>query len=216
MALQLIIFDCDGVLVDSETIANPVFCDTLTAFGIDMSYEESFATFTGLSLLSCLNIVEATFGKVLPPEFIIQYKEKVSDVLRQKLQPIKDIGSVLDSVKLPICVASGSGHERIRLSLDTTGLLSKFANNIFSASDVAEGKPAPDLFLYAAKEMGYAPEHCAVIEDSIPGVIAGVAAGMTVFAYAGTQKPDTLSKAGAHFIFDDMLNLPKLLNAFSR
>jgi len=214
--MQLIIFDCDGVLVDSESIANPLFYKMLTEYGINISYEESYTSFTGLSVRTCLSLIEKKFGKVLPKNLTDEYQENVMLALKTDLKPIKGIHSALENIKQPICVASGSSHERIRLSLELTGLLSKFEGNIFSASDVTRGKPAPDLFLHAAQKMGFLPEQCTVIEDSVPGVQAGVAAGMTVLGYACGHKPEDLASAGAHFVFDDMHLLPELLKSYSR
>jgi HAD superfamily hydrolase (TIGR01509 family) len=212
MNFELIIFDLDGVLVDSESVVNRILHDMLNELGINISPKETVDKFTGLALATCLTDIEKQFGK-LPADFAKQYDNKVIDTLRTDLRPIDGIFATLENITRPICVASGSSHPRIKLSLEITGLLSKFGNNIFSIDDVARGKPAPDLFLHAAKQMGHAPQHCAVIEDSVPGVQAGKAAGMAVFAYTGSQSSDTLAKAGADHVFNNMLHLSDLLNS---
>src|SRR5580700_2938661 len=154
MVFQLVIFDLDGVLVDSEPINNQIFFEMLVEAGLNISYEDVFAKFTGLSTQSCINLIEEQFGKTLPDNFKITYQTSTREALKVKLKPIAGAVSALENIKQPVCIASGSGHDRIKLSLQVTGLLPRFANNIFSASDVAHGKPAPDLFLYAAKTMG--------------------------------------------------------------
>src|SRR5580700_8073663 len=165
MVFQLVIFDLDGVLVDSEPINNQIFFEMLVEAGLSISYEDVFAKFTGLSTQNCINLIEEQFGKALPDNFKTTYQARTRKALKVKLKPITGAISALENITHPVCIASGSGHDRIKLSLQVTGLLSKFENNIFSASDVAHGKPAPDLFLYAAQQMGYSPECCAVIED---------------------------------------------------
>jgi HAD superfamily hydrolase (TIGR01509 family) len=211
MDIQLIIFDLDGVLVDSTELYNRLLHEMVMENSIEMPYENFVASINGLSLESCLASIEKQSGKVLPDNFAAEYEERAIDIFREKLRPIPGVFTALNSIKQPICVASGSSHRRIKLSLSLTGLLPKFADNIYSASDVLRGKPAPDLFLYAAKQMGHAPKHCAVVEDSVPGVKAGVAAGMTVFAYVKPETETTLVEAGAHFVFQDMHKLPDLL-----
>lgn len=215
MSFQLIIFDCDGVLVDSEPISNRLFYQQLVKAGWSMSPELTFATFAGRSLKSSLSLAEDLHGRSLPEEFAKQYEADVMEHLKTELKPIDGITKALTNITMPGCVASSSSHQRIRLSLNVTGLLKKFGNNIFSSEDVARGKPAPDLFLYAARQMGFAPSKAAVIEDSIPGVTAGVAAGMTVFAYTGSVAAGDLTAAGANLTFSDMSLLLDLLSKYN-
>ncbi len=213
MVFQLIIFDLDGVLVDSEPVVNAILHKMLVESGLEITPDETVNKFTGLAVPNCIKHIEIKFGKILPPDFVNQYDKRVIDALQIDLRPIDGILATLKNIRQPICVASGSSHPRIKLSLEITGLAPNFGNNIFSIDDVAQGKPAPDLFLYAAKQMGYLPNQCAVIEDSIPGVQAGIAAGMTVFGYTASQGADSLIQAGANFVFDDMRNLPDLLES---
>jgi len=211
MNLELIIFDLDGVLVDSVEIYNRLLHEMLIENEIKMPYEDFVASINGLSLESCIASIEKQSGKILPVDFAREYETRAIDIFKEKLRPTQGALSALNKISQPVCVASGSSHRRIRLSLSPTGLLPKFADNIYSASDVVHGKPAPDLFLYAAKKMGHTPKHCAVVEDSIPGVRAGLAAGMTVFGYVKSESASKLVEAGAHFIFQDMHKLPDLL-----
>jgi HAD superfamily hydrolase (TIGR01509 family) len=209
---DLVIFDCDGVLVDSEPISNKIFHDLLVQAGWSMSSQFTFATFTGRSLASSLELAENLLGQPLPKDLAKLYEATVLEHLKSELRPIEDIDQALININTPCCVASSSDHQRIRLSLLVTGLAEIFGENIYSADDVARGKPEPDLFLYAARQMGYQPSKAAVIEDSIPGVQAGIAAGMTVFAYTGSAEASSLRAAGAHHTFNNMRSLPDLLD----
>ncbi|MEP7356798.1 MAG: HAD family hydrolase [Anaerolineales bacterium] len=209
-ALGLVIFDCDGVLVDSEPIATRVLQSVLGEAGLALSLEETEARFMGRSRQATIEIVEREIGRALGDEFVAGWQARVFDGFRQELRPVPGIAAALDRLTTPMCVASGSDPARIRLSLELTGLLARFEGRIFSAADVAHGKPAPDLFLLAARTMGTAPEACAVVEDSLPGVQAAVAAGMPVWGYAARTPATLLAKAGAQ-VFDDMARLPDLL-----
>ena len=214
MAFELIIFDCDGVLVDSEPISNRTLIAVLDELGLTMSYEESVAAFVGRSISSNLRFIEDRLGRPLPLDFGLQLQLRAMEAFKTSLQPIEGIAEVLPEIQKPMCVASGSNHDWIRLALDLTGLLPYFENKIFSASEVKHGKPAPDVFLHAAERMGFLPSRCAVVEDSIAGVQSGVNAGMVVFAYKSAFDSDELTKAGAHYVFDDMRKLPKLLTRY--
>ena len=206
----LVIFDCDGVLVDSEPIATRVLQSVLAEAGLGLSEEETERRFMGRSRQSTIEIVEQEIGRKLGDEFVAGWQARVFDGFRQELQPVTGIEAVLDRLTMPVCVASGSDPARIRLSLELTGLLARFEGRIFSAADVAQGKPAPDLFLLAARTMGTVPAECAVIEDSVPGVQAAVAAGMPVWGYAARTPGRLLAEAGAR-VFEEMGRLPELL-----
>jgi HAD superfamily hydrolase (TIGR01509 family) len=215
MPFELVIFDCDGVLVDSEGISNRILCDMLNELEVNYTLEETVKQFKGRSMQSCYEIIETERGKPMPPVFDRQFRVRTFDAFKKELKPIAGIHATLRNISIPVCVASSGPHEKIRHNLTLTDLLDKFDGRIFSASDVANGKPAPDLFLHAAKTLGVAPDRCAVVEDSPLGVRAGVAAGMTVFGYAADSDPDQLRLAGAH-VFMNMSQLPGLLNGTDR
>ena len=209
--LGLVIFDCDGVLVDSEPISSAVFVQALKEIGLEMTVDDCIKTFVGRPVEINLAQIEAMLGRPLPPEFAPQLMVKANEAFARDLRPIKGIEIALNAISAQKCVASGSGPDLIETNLKITGLFHHFQGRIFSTSHVARAKPAPDVFLHAAKTLAIAPEYCAVIEDSIAGVQAGRAAGMKVFAYTGTFPADTLKKEGSHVVFDDMSKLPDLL-----
>ncbi len=218
----LTIFDCDGVLVDSEILFNMVVAEALTEHGYPIDTDTAIARFTGMSMPSLLSIVEGELGRGLPEDFTTQCRARANSVLDRELRPIAGIDAVLTDHGGPRCVASSSSPTRIRRSLKTTGLDRHFADEtLFSAAMVTHGKPAPDLFLHAAAEMGAATDACIVIEDSLLGVEAAVAAGMTVLGFTGGSHirdghAARMREAGVAAVFDDMSNLPEHLNKFSR
>ena len=180
--LPLLIFDLDGVLVDSEPLSDRLFTKCLRADGFELTPEFTNKYFLGRSLRDCLGSLETHFGR-LPSEGVLEdYARKIEATLREELQPIAHIPEVLARLPHRKCVASGSELPRIALSLEVTGLR-QFFDQVTSSYEVAQGKPAPDVFLKAAQKMGYAPEACVVVEDTIFGVRAGVAAGMKVICY---------------------------------
>jgi HAD superfamily hydrolase (TIGR01509 family) len=209
-AYELVIFDCDGVLVDSEPIANRLFAEMLCGEGLALTTSETRRRYMGRSFASCRELIEAELGRPLPGGFFAELRARTLRAFRHELRRVEGVGEVLDQISTPVCVASSSAHERLLLSLEVTDLLSRFEGRIFSAYDVARGKPAPDLFLHAAQRMGAAPERCAVIEDSAPGVEAGVSAGMNVYGYAWHGDVRALHAAGAR-VFHRMSELPALL-----
>jgi HAD superfamily hydrolase (TIGR01509 family) len=210
VSFDLVIFDCDGVLVDSEPPANRVFAAALNEIGLPCTYEEVCRDFIGLSLPRCIEIVESRRGEPLPAGFVDELQRRTFDAFERELQPVPGIHEALRRISMPLCVASSGDHEKMRLTLDLTGLLPRFEGRMFSAMDVERGKPHPDLFMRAASEMGAAAERCAVVEDSLPGVRAAVAAGMTVFGYAARAAAGPLEDAGAT-VFTEMAALPGLL-----
>jgi len=211
MAYELVIFDCDGVLVDSEPLSNRILAERLTAIGLPTTTEESIQDYMGRSWKTDQEIIEGRLGRPLPEGWVDAYHEEVIAAFATELRPVAGIAAALDAINLPSCVASSSAHPRIRAALETTGLLDRFDGRIFSATDVAHGKPAPDLFLHAARECGVAPEHCVVVEDAPPGAEAGRRAGMDVLGYAGLTAPELLAAEGAR-VFASMAELPALLN----
>jgi HAD superfamily hydrolase (TIGR01509 family) len=207
---DLVIFDCDGVLVDSEPVANRLFAEALSEIGLPLSYAEICERFVGLTLSDCMRKVEGALGRPAPDNFLDRLQERTFAALRESLTAIPGVADAIERIGLPDCVASSGEIEKMQLTLGLTGLLPHFQGRLFSADQVAEGKPHPDLFLLAASEMGVAPADCVVVEDSLPGVQAAVAAGMPVLGYAHEGGGAALSDAGA-VVFDTMAKLPSLL-----
>ena len=208
---SLIIFDCDGVLVDSEPITNRIFCTMLNEIGLKINFEETMSTFMGRTMDGCIRIIEERLGKPVPKDFIEEYHRRIIPAFEGELKAVEGVEEALDSLDCLTCVASSGAHEKMRATLGVTGLLPRFEGRLFSGTEVSRGKPFPDLFLYAAEQMGAKPSKCVVIEDSVPGAQAGIAAGMTVFGYAGFTPADKLLSTGA-IVFDDMHELPELLS----
>ena len=210
---DLVIFDCDGVLVDSERVANRVLAEALRELcGLEFSLEQMFDTFVGHSKAQCLEKIERMLGCPPPDELERRYREEIDAALEASVEAVRGIEAVLASLSLPSCVASSGSHGKMRLTLGKTGLYDYFAGRIFSACEVERGKPHPDLYLHAAASMGTTdPARCLVIEDSPVGVAGGRAAGMTVFGYAELMPAHKLEVAGAHRIFTDMTDLPALI-----
>jgi HAD superfamily hydrolase (TIGR01509 family) len=192
--VDLVIFDCDGTLVDSETVATDVLVAYLAELGTQLSAEVALARFKGGRMADCVIELEQMRGQPLPADFTKVLRERIALVLYQRLQPIEGALELVKSLKVPFCMASNGPLKQIELSLGVTGLLSYFEGRIFSAYEVGSWKPAPDLFLHAAAQMGVEPSRCAVVEDSLPGVQAGVAAGMQVFALQPEQVEAKLPK----------------------
>ena len=207
---DLVIFDNDGVLVDSELHANQILCELATELGWPMTREECTAEFLGTSMASVRKRIEARLGRPLPPDFEDRYHARLFDVFRTRLTPMPGVVDALERISIPTCVASSGTHERIRHALKTTGLFTRFAGRIFSAEDVKRGKPAPDLFLHAARSLDVDPSRCAVIEDSPPGIAAANAAGMTPFGFAYVTPAERLRDATGG-VFRSMSELPALL-----
>ncbi|MHA6688484.1 HAD family hydrolase [Mesorhizobium sp. A556] len=180
------IFDCDGVLVDSELLAAQVTSQTLDTIGLTMSVEETIASLVGLDATASRRKLEEIHAVSLPTDFEDRLAERLGEAFNTQLQPIAGIVELLRGLDQPYCVASNSGHERLRCTFAATGLARLVEGRVFSADDVARGKPAPDLFLHAARAMGgIPPERCLVIEDSVTGVTAARAAGMHVIGFCG-------------------------------
>lgn len=212
MAFDLIIFDMDGTLVDSEPIANRVFHEKLVQLGLDPRFDEATiaADLTGLALSSCFAIVRERYGLMLPEDFETDLQAETYQRLRSDLRPVAGVPDMLQQVGRPKCVASSSELDKIALSLELCGLSGHFGPHTFSAQQVQNGKPHPDLFLFAADRMGHMPKACAVVEDSLPGAQAGIRAGMTVFAYRPNGEGEAFAAMGCR-VFDDMADLPALL-----
>jgi HAD superfamily hydrolase (TIGR01509 family) len=214
--VDLIIFDCDGVLVDSEIISCRAHAQTLTRHGYPITADQVLDRFLGVSDREARQIIEAEIERKLPDDFEAQVRQATLQFYASELRPISLVGETIVAIGLPKCVASSGTPEKIRHGLTCAGLYDQFAPHIFSASEVKRGKPAPDLFLFAAERMRAAPARCLVIEDSVPGITGAVAAGMTVLGFHGGShcRPgygNTLRAAGATMTFDDMRQLPGLI-----
>jgi HAD superfamily hydrolase (TIGR01509 family) len=209
--IGLVIFDCDGVLVDSERLSIGVDVEILGELGWRLTEAEIVGRFVGSSDAFFRREVEAFLGRPLPPDWEAQVEERYRTVFTAHLRPVDGIVEALDRITQRSCVASSGTHEKIRFTLSLTGLWPRFAGRIFSATEVAEGKPAPDLFLHAAARMSVPPSACVVVEDSAFGVQAARAAGMRVLAYGnGVTPPQRLTGPGT-IVFEDMRELPALL-----
>ncbi len=210
MSWQLIIFDCDGVLVNSEPISNRIMAEMLTDAGLPMEMEDCYEHFMGRTMSDCVNILATRFRHRVADDFVEALRRRTLDALAAEVEPVPGVAAVLDGLDAPRCVASSGQLVKMRTTLRRTGLIHHFDDNLFSAAGMGRGKPHPDIFLHAAAAMGAEPGACAVIEDSAAGVEAGVAAGMNVFGYAALTGAERLAAAGAH-VFTDMGELPALL-----
>lgn len=215
-SVELVIFDCDGVLVDSEVISCRAHAEVLSRYGYPITEQQVLERFLGVSDREARAIIEAELGRSLPADFEAQMKQVALQRYTSDLDSIPNIEEAITAIELAKCVASSGTPEKIRHGLTCTGLYDLLAPHIFSATQVARGKPAPDLFLFAASRMKASAERCLVIEDSVAGVTGAVTAGMTVFGFCGGShcRPghsETLRAAGAHLTFSDMRQLPALI-----
>ncbi|MFE4974422.1 HAD family hydrolase [Kitasatospora sp. NPDC056651] len=211
--IELVIFDCDGVLVDSEVIAVRVVVRLAADMGWPLTEAEVIEKFVGRSEAACHAMVAERLGEEAATLYDKRFRELHAEAVDAGLTPVAGLPEALDAITLPTCVASSGTHEKMRHTLGRTGLHDRFAGRIFSATEVGRGKPAPDLFLHAARTMGVDPAVCVVVEDSNPGVRAARAAGMRSLGYAGgvtaaerLAGPDTV-------VFEDMRELPGLIAA---
>jgi HAD superfamily hydrolase (TIGR01509 family) len=213
-ALRLVIFDCDGVLVDSERISNTIFCELLNGLGMQLTLEDMFERFVGLSVTQCEALIEEISGKPTPDFLIPEWRARTEAAFAQQVTVIPGVIDVLTALRVPYCVASNGPHSKMRVTLGATGLLPRFEGRMFSAADVQHPKPSPDVFLHAASKMGVTDAaSCVVIEDTPAGVRAGIAAGMRTFGFAAHTPERRLREAGAHATFQQMSDLPGLLDA---
>lgn len=216
---DLIIFDCDGVLVDSEPLSMRTLVAAIGAQGLEVTIETAYRDYLGRSLASISSSLRDSHGIPLREAALESMRHDLYALYRKELHANPGVAEVLDTIGIPFCVASSSSIERVRLSLEITGLLPSFGDRIFSSSMVARGKPAPDLFLHVAKTLGARPERCVVVEDSPAGITAARAANMTVFGYLGGThiEPGGLRAAVTALepdaIFDDMRLLPDLVSS---
>jgi len=219
--VDLVIFDCDGVLVDSEAISCRAHAQTLTRHGYRITADQVLDRFLGVSDRDARQAVEAELGRSLPDDFEAQVKRATLQFYAGDLRAISHVADAITAISQPKCVASNGTQEKIHHGLSCAGLYDRLAPHIFSASQVTRGKPAPDLFLFAAGQMQASPERCLVIEDSLPGIAGARAAGMTVLGFYGGShcRPGhgaALRAAGAAMTFDDMRQLPALVAQIDR
>ncbi len=219
--MTLLIFDCDGVLVDSELIAHRAIAELMAELGRPMDMQQALATFSGKRLGDALKAAEAWLGKPVPPDLAAQAGERLLATFRRELKPVDGVEQAIAALRYRRCVASSSTRERLGLSLEVTGLAPLFGANVFSADQVAHGKPAPDLFLFAAHKLDAPAAGCIVIEDSPLGIEAARAAGMQAIGFAGAshataQLADRLAQAGAAVVLRAMADLPIAVGRLAR
>ena len=211
--MQLVIFDCDGVLVDSELITNRVFVQMLNEIGLAVTLPDMFDLFVGKSMPQCYELIERLRGVALPPGFDAAYVARTTAALTAQIEPVAGVGLVLDALDqrgIRYCVASSGTHQKMRTTLGRTGLLPRLQGRLYSITEVAAPKPAPDVYLHAARRQGVAPADCVVVEDSPTGCRAGVAAGMRVYGYCAHTPRRELLEAGAQALVERMADLPAL------
>jgi HAD superfamily hydrolase (TIGR01509 family) len=209
-SFDLAIFDCDGVLVDSEPLANQVFVEMIREHGFDIDEPAYLRKFSGITLPDRIQTTAQELNWMPPQDFHQIFNERLAILTRERLQPVQGIHELLKSLPVPVCVASNGSREEVDLRLELSGLTNVFGNAIFSGIEVAKPKPAPDVYLAAAKSFDVSPSRCLVVEDSIPGVTAAVQAGMRVYGHAAFTPAQQLKDIGA-IPFKDMFELKEIL-----
>lgn len=207
---KCIIFDCDGVLVDSEPLSNQVMVDLANQCGADIDLDYAYKHFKGNSLHNCMNQIRGLIGKEIPFDFEAEYRKLSFEKFKKEIQPINGVKNVLENLEVPFCVASSGPEKKIKLNLKLTGLLPYFEGKIFSCYTIEKWKPNPAVFLWAAETMGYKPSECLVVEDSPIGVEAALNGGFDVYGFTAHDYNDEL-KPEATRVFDKMENLMDLL-----
>ncbi len=207
----LVIFDCDGVLVDSERLSHLVLQQMLEEYGTAITLQETLEHFMGTSTERCLAVLGSLIGRPAPLDFLASFRDRTFEAFRTSLHPVPGAAEAVANLKTHFCVASNGPREKMRFTLGHTGLLPHFEGRIFSAEDVSRPKPAPDLFIHAARAMSAAPKDCLVVEDSPTGVTAAKAAGMRVAGYAAMGHAKKLRDAGADIVFRDMRELAHVM-----
>lgn len=210
MKYKCIIFDCDGVLVDSEEISSRVLIEMVNSVGMKIELEYALENFAGKSLKSVFDYIENQINKKLPEQFEKDYRERTFKAFKTDLKPIKGIYNLLNQISVPFCVASSGPVEKIKLNLTTTNLIDKFENRIFSSYEIGSWKPNPEIFEYAAEKMGFKPEECVVVEDSLVGIKAARKGGFDVFGFANKKNQEQFQNEGAK-VFFEMSKLNELL-----
>ena len=220
MSPDLVIFDCDGVLIDSEIIACGADAEELSRIGYPITLEDVVRRFAGVPADEMYAEIEQELGRPLPPGLEDRTEQRVIQQYREDLKPIDRVRETISALAWPFCVASSSGPEKLALGLSQTGLFDLCHPNIFSAAQVDRGKPAPDLFLFAAERMRVDPGRCIVVEDSVAGVTAARSAEMRVLGFVGGshcfgEHGPRLRQAGAELVFDSFACLPAIVQDLS-
>jgi HAD superfamily hydrolase (TIGR01509 family) len=210
MEFKCIIFDSDGVLVDSETLSAKVFQEMALELGFELDFETAVERFAGTSMKENLQFIGQNIQGPLPVDFEKEFRGRTYKVFKTDLKAVNGIADLIEKLGIPFCVASSGPVEKIRLNLGLVNLLDQFENKIYSSYDIGSWKPEPGIFLHAAKRMGFEPEECAVIEDSASGIRAAIAGGFKVYAQANEKKKKTFEQLGA-IAFENMKELEKLL-----
>ncbi|AIN74091.1 HAD family hydrolase [Flavobacterium psychrophilum] len=209
--IKCVIFDCDGVLVDSEIIGNQILLSMSKEYGLEMTIEDAIKNFNGRSLKDSFQQIEKLTSNRLPDNFESEYRKQTFEAFKTELKPIKGVKKFIDSLSISYCVASSGPIEKIHLNLTTTGLIEKFENKIFSSYQINSWKPDPEIFLFASREMGFTTNECIVIEDSKAGVISAKKGGFKVYGFANENNEKELKDEGA-IIFYSFEELANLLN----
>ena len=210
--VKCIIFDCDGILIDSETIANQVLLSMSAPFGLKMTMEEAVKNFNGRRLKNIFEQIEKLTDKKLPDSFETDFRKQTFEAFKTDLKAVKGVRKFIENLSVPYCVASSGPVEKITFNLTTTGLIQNFENRIFSSYEINSWKPDPEIFIHACNQMGFKKEECIVIEDSVAGVIAGVKGGFKVFALANENNAQDLRDEGAT-VFYNYEELEGILNS---
>jgi HAD superfamily hydrolase (TIGR01509 family) len=208
---DLVIFDCDGVLVDSEPLANQVYVQMLAEYGFQVNTEEYLHKYSGAAIINRLESTSQQLNWTPPADFYPVFNSRLSVLTKQHLKPVPGIHELLDNLTTPVCIASNGSRGEVILRLKIADLAKYFGENIFSGVDMPNPKPAPDVYLAAAKSFNIPPTRCVVVEDSVLGVTAGVRAGMKVYGYAACTSVERLKEAGA-IPFMDMHELKSILS----
>ena len=195
--VKCIIFDCDGVLVDTEKIGNGVLLEMASEHGFEMKIEDAYRNFNGRKLKDCFRYIEETIDKELPETFETEFRQRSFDAFKTQVKPMEGVLEFIDKLTIPYCVASSGPVEKICLNLEVAGLLGKFEDKLFSSYQIGSWKPEPGIFLHAAKEMGFDVKDCIVVEDSVAGVRAGIDGGFKVYGFANGYNDNDLEKEGA-------------------
>ncbi|MGW0564858.1 HAD family hydrolase [Streptomyces sp. NPDC003016] len=216
MTKGLVIFDCDGVLVDSEILSARVMREMAAHEGLGLSAEQALAFIRGRKVAEWVGQLETLLGRALPARFVPEFRDGCAELFTTELRPVPQVRQVVEGLGQPFCTASSAPREKILKTLGLTGLLPHFQDRIYSAYEVGVWKPDPGLFLHVAADLGVLPEHCTVVEDSLVGVRAGVSAGMSVFGYAPPQNRTAADLAAEGAVtFGSMKELPSLLEEWA-
>lgn len=215
-SFTLVIFDCDGVLVDSERLSHGVLRDMLIEMGADISFDETVQTFIGTSMPTCVQRMAELLGCAPPDDFLPQFAKRTKAAFTAGLRAVAGVEEMLSSLNISFCVASNGNRAKVNFTLGHTGLLLRFGDRIFTVEDVHHPKPAPDLFLFAARRMGVMPTQVVVVEDTPTGIVAAKAAGMQAIGFAAMTPAPSLQQAGADAVVQDMHQLKALLASTPR